>query len=74
VRAEQVAGMVVDGRACPNDIPHVVDEGSHFAGMNVNVLSWWTLCDHVMWEISTLDRRDILAVSNAHHRACMAYA
>jgi hypothetical protein len=38
VRAGQVAGMVVDGRACPNDISHVVNEGSHFAGMDVNVL------------------------------------
>jgi hypothetical protein len=66
--------MVVDGRTCPNDISHVVDEGSHFAGMNVNVLSCWTLCDQAMWETSTLDRRDILAVSNSHHRACMAYA
>lgn len=66
--------MVVDGRTCPNDISHVVDEGSHFAGMDVNVLSCRTLCDQVMWETSTLDRRDILAVSNAHHRARMAYA
>ena len=35
---EQVAGVVVDSRACSNAIMRVVDEGSHFVGIDAKKL------------------------------------
>jgi hypothetical protein len=66
-QAEQVAGNVFDGRACPNNISHVVDEGGHFVGMGVNVISCWTVCDQVLWEMSALNRRGISSGEQRTH-------